>query len=308
MRVLAICSSDMLGIPAVLQLKRQNALVGVAVPIVVATQLVPMLKSWGIADQEIVVLTKQDLDIELQRSISERRADAIFVFTFPWLIPSSVLKLLPGRCINFHFGLLPKYKGADAIFWQIKNGEHMGGIGIHVMTNNIDSGPVLFNAELPITHGETYGLYTQRLGGFAAEQVNKILYLPLNDVEQAIVTNAEPALYLKKPTEQQLMLNWQTQTAKEIENLVNAANPRYGGAITIFRQMPMKILEVAAINVSNPADIAPGTIVYADATYGLVVACLQLQYLKISVVQIQEGYLSGLRLFSMGVRVGERLG
>ena len=308
MKVLAICSSDMLGIPAVLQLKKQNALACVAVPTVVATQLMPVLKAWGIADNEIIVLTRQNLENDLQTSITERGADAIFVFTFPWIIPSSILKLLPGRCVNFHFGLLPKYKGADPIFWQLKNGESVGGIGIHIMTEDIDSGPVLYNAELPIVHGETYGLYTQRLGGFAAEQISKVLDLPLNDVGQDKVTNAEPALYFKKPDDLQLMLNWQTQTAEEIENLVNAANPRYGGAITTFRQMPMKVLEVAPMNVNNPEQTTPGTIVYADAVYGLVVACLQLKYLKISVAQIQEGYVSGVKLFNMGVRVGERLG
>ncbi len=308
MKVLAICSSDMLGIPAVVQLKRQNALAAVAVPTVVATQLVPVLKAWGIADEELIVLTKQNLGIELQALINERGAEAIFVFTFPWLIPSSVLKLLPGRCINFHFGLLPKYKGADPIFWQLKNGDTVGGIGIHIMTEEIDAGPVLFNAELPIMHGETYGLYTLRLGGFAAEQVTKVLDRPLNDVEQGAATNDAPALYFKKPTDLQLLINWQTQTADEIENLVNAANPRYGGAITTFRQMTMKILEVAPINVNNPDQTPPGTIVYADAVYGLVVACTQLKYLKISVAHIQEGYLSGVKLFNMGVKVGECLG
>ena len=308
MRVLAICSSDMLGIPAVLQLKTQNALAGVAVPMVVATQLVPMLKAWGIADDEIVVLTKQNLETQLQTAITEFSASAIFVFTFPWLIPSSILKLLPGRCINFHFGLLPKYKGADPIFWQLKNGESVGGIGVHIMTDEIDCGPVLYNAELPIVHGETYGLYTHRLGQFAAEQISRVLDWPFQDVEQNVPATGVPDLYFKKPTDLQLMLNWQTQTAEEIENLVNAANPRYGGAITTFRQMPMKVLEVAPMNVNNPEQTAPGTIVYADAVYGLVVACLQLKYLKISVAQIQEGYVSGVKLFSMGVHVGERLG
>jgi methionyl-tRNA formyltransferase len=203
--------------------------------------------------------------------------------------------------------LLPKYKGADPIFWQIKNMEKYGGISVHVMTEDIDSGPIVLREELAIIPGETYGLYAQRLAALAAEKVAIVpdmLKAGTLTIEQKA---DEPALFYKAPSPTDLRINWQEQNAGEIENLVNATNPRYGGAFTSIRQSQVNLLEVAPADINNPTgeQIAPGTIVHADVMYGLIVACTNHQFLKINVVHVQQGYLSGSKMFNLGFRAGE---
>jgi len=47
--------------------------------------------------------------------------------------------------INIHTSLLPKYKGATATNWMIKNGERIVGLTAHlIIDEGIDSGPILF--------------------------------------------------------------------------------------------------------------------------------------------------------------------
>jgi methionyl-tRNA formyltransferase len=69
--------------------------------------------------------------------------------------------------------------------------------------------------------------------------------------------------------------------------------------------MEVRILEVSPVDITHPDTVAPGTIIYADATYGLIVSCLNQQYLKINIVSIREGYLSGIKLFALGFGVGD---
>jgi methionyl-tRNA formyltransferase len=306
-KVLVICCSDVLGIPAILKLKQQNMLAGIATTDKAAPYLAPIFKNLGFADDELHILTKQNIEAELFALIKQYSIDTLLTFTFSWMVPNAVLSALPNRCINFHFGLLPKYAGADPIFWQIYNGEQQSGISIHIMTDQIDNGPLIHTEVLPVFPGENYGLHIQRLGMLAADAVAKLNNM-LNG--GALTLNALPAtlaLYFKKPTRLQLTINWQQQSAEQIERLVNAANPRYQGAVTSFRQVQINLLEVAPADVNNPNNeqIAPGTIIHADLVYGIVVACLNNQFLKINVAHMQEGYFSGAKLFSLGFAVGE---
>lgn len=98
----------------------------------------------------------------------------------------------------------------------------------------------------------------------------------------------------------------ETQSAREIESLVNATNPDYGGAITLFRGQPLRILEVNAVGVNNPSEFAPGSIVHSDANYGVLVACKNIEFLRINIVQTSEGILSGFKLAGLGIAAGER--
>ena len=44
---------------------------------------------------------------------------------------------------NFHFSLLPKYRGCHTNFFQIYNGEKYSGVTLHKINNGIDTGPII---------------------------------------------------------------------------------------------------------------------------------------------------------------------
>ncbi|MEX6688792.1 formyltransferase family protein [Danxiaibacter flavus] len=309
MRILLLCNSDLLAMPAAIALRNRGELVAVGITEKSSKILMPALASIGIEGDSIHVLTRKNIESDLTRIITENEIDVVFVMTFSWKIPASVLTLPKKGCINFHFGLLPEYKGTDPVFWQLKNMEQKGGISIHVMTDEIDAGPVVLIDELPVIPGETYGIHCQRLGALNVNTTRKVLTLLEKDEVLPVIESDQSGTYCKAPTEQELTIHWKTQTADDIEWLINATNPRYGGATTNIRQMQVRILEVspATVNIdpNNTQEIIPGTIVYADQVYGLIVACRDKQFLKVNIVSMQEGYLSGIKLFSLGFKPGE---
>jgi len=309
MKIALLFNSDVLVLPVLNGLKSGDMLSGVAIPERSKAYLLPLLLQLGIKEEEIAYISLSVLEKDLTDWITKNKAEVVWVFGFPYKIPESVLRLPEKGFLNFHFGLLPKYAGADPIFWQIKNQEKTGGFVIHKMTKSVDRGPVIWRQEVPMIPGENYGIYCNRMGVIAAAGLNRfveILNAGETKAEKEEIAGESP--FFRKPAMKDLVINWQEQTSEDIESLVNACNPKYGGASTSLRNMEVRVLEVSPAEVNDASEFKaePGTIVYADNIYGLIVACKEQKYLKVNVVHLNEGYLSGSKLFSMGVKVGEK--
>lgn len=305
--VIFACNSDLLAIPSVIKLQHNNLLAAVVLPEKNRDKLLPSFLAAGIPLEIIHTVTKEHLDKQFVTLINKYNASSVIVLTFPWKIPDVVLNLPVHGCVNMHPGILPKYRGADPVFWQLKNREAFGGITAHYMTNIIDDGPIVLMQQLPIIPGEPYGMHCQRIGLFASDlilQINSLI--SDNKPSGKEVISADIAEFFNSPEETQLRINWEQQSAIEIESLVNACNPKYTGAITSIRGLKLAIVEVSPADVNNVSpEVVPGTIVYADALYGLVVKCCDNQFLKINIVCMNEGYISGAKMFNLGFRPGE---
>jgi methionyl-tRNA formyltransferase len=308
MKVAVICNSDSLAFPAISALINQGWLAGVGILARSSNKLLTPLLGMGIPKDNITLLTGDAWEQETQTWLQSSRPDMVWVFGFPWLITPSLLAIPEGGFLNFHFGNLPRYKGADPIFWQLKNGEEKATLVVHRMTAAIDEGPILMTRDLEILKGENYGLFCQRLGYMAAELVQPLADSYLNKSFRELDQPDGENVHFKKPGSKTLKINWEEQSADEIESLVNASNPKYDGASTYLRNAEIRILETSPAEIQLEQNFRPdpGTIVYADSIYGLIVACRGSRFLKINVVHTQEGYFSGSKLFSMGVQAGEK--
>lgn len=306
MKTILLCNADALAIPAANYLHSQGMLAAVVIPERSATILQYKLEKAHIPASIIHPVSKKQLSQSLRQLIMNTGANLITTLTFPWLLPDEVLNAPSCGCINFHFGLLPVYKGADPVFWQLRNGEQEGGITVHIMTSDIDAGPVLLRNTLPFIPGETYGIHCERLGHMAAATMQQLLTLLPIQTPPPVTYEQQDALYFQAPDEQAQTIQWH-QSAAGIIQLINACNPKYGGAATSFRNAPVRIMEALPVEVNNPQEnTPPGTIVHADHLYGLIVAAINKQYLRITVAQLQEGYLSGSKLAQLGWQPGEK--
>ena len=286
-------------------LNESGFLLGVGFPAKSQNQLLPGLRSTGIDENDSFAFTKKDWQTALVEILHEKQVDTVWVLTFPWKVPNSMLAIPSYGFINFHFGILPKYRGIDPIFWQFKNREKNGGLTVHVMNETIDDGPVLLQEFMPIMPGQTYGLHCQRLGQFAPSLVSKILDLQQDDEFEYLKLDAPSSFFDKKPSDEELTINWTTHTSEDIEWLVNGTNPKYQGARTTVSGIAVRILEVTPVNMENKIEAVPGHIVHADAIYGLIVACCDGEFIRITVVQMADGYFSGVKLFNLGFGLGQ---
>lgn len=305
-----VLANSLLALPSLEILMKEQLILSVGIPSISheASERIAMLTKRSQVPTKI--FSKANLADELKAWIEEYEADVVFVLTFPFKIPSSVLKLPAYGFYNFHFGLLPQYQGPDAIFWQIRNQEPYGGISVHQMDENFDTGPMAFVEKLPLSPESTYGMHITQLAFAGVSAVKKMIdYLIANDGEIELKPqNPEEARYYPRPAAQHLIINWEQQDVKEIKAIVKAANPFLKGAITQLRGIPIRILEVSEMQVAQAQQMndAPGTIISINPQHGLLVFCKNKKVLRLDILYLEEGYMTGLALQRLGVQTGEK--
>jgi folate-dependent phosphoribosylglycinamide formyltransferase PurN len=60
-----------------------------------------------------------------------------------------------GRIVNIHPSLLPKYKGLDTHQRALDAGDALAGCSVHIVTEELDGGELLGQAEVPVLPGDT---------------------------------------------------------------------------------------------------------------------------------------------------------
>jgi methionyl-tRNA formyltransferase len=260
--------------------------------------------------QQIPLLKVSDADLkknhEVNSWISETGCNAAFVMTFPFKIPDGILNIPEKGVFNVHYSMLPAYKGSDPVFWQLKNGMKEIGLSIHKMTNILDDGPLVFRKGMVLMPGENYGLAATRLTLLLSQYLSEIFQSILLG-KYITVDSATQASYFKRPQAADLTISWEQQPAAEIENLVNAANPKYNGAITYLNGQPIRILEISGVDVKfDPGTVIPGTVFHVDPHHGPLVLTADKQLLLFNIVETENGIFSGKKLCAMGLKQGDR--
>lgn len=226
-------------------------------------------------------------------------------FGFSYKIPPVIFETINGGVYNVHYGKLPEFAGPDPLFWAIKQEEKVVTISVHRINEHWDSGELMIEFPIPIFPGEPYGLLASRLSVAFPQKLASYFSGQIQFDKKAIKENLNAQ---SKPDERILTIDWKKQRADEIEALINASNPSYGGAITSFRGNPIKLLEVSPADVNITGIFSPGSIVYSDPNYGIFVLCADMKYLRINILQIEGTIISGQKLAAMGVNTYEKLG
>jgi methionyl-tRNA formyltransferase len=255
-------------------------------------QLQVWLKAQGVA---AVVVEQHNLKDGLQNWFTNVKADLALVFGFSWILPQQLFDCASYGFYNIHFSLLPAYRGPAPLFWQLKNGEKQTGISIHRMSNKPDAGPVVLQLPIPIMEGEYMGFLHVRLSILTVGVVQLFIEQQAFLVDKQIIEVEASSSYQSRPTPADLRINWLTMDAKTIEHLVQASNPLYGGALCIFREQELRLVEVKRVGLYNNLtrlDKKEGLILKADDGVGIYVLCCCGEGLEIKVVNNITGTMS----------------
>lgn len=99
----------------------------------------------------------------LDRVLRQSQADYVALAGFMRIIPADFIDKWAGRIVNIHPSLLPKYKGLDTHRLAIEAGDCAAGCSVHVVTPEVDDGPLLGRTEVAILPGDTPETLGQRV-------------------------------------------------------------------------------------------------------------------------------------------------
>ena len=310
MNIAVLCSGTVLQ-PTLEALYSQGLLAGVAVPGSGGGDDVNLPLEMALQQAGIPFLHvgTDDPAGQLAAWLGEIAADVVCCMGFPGKIPPELLELPRLGFFNLHGGALPRYRGPDPVFWQIKNREPFGAIAIHRMTEKIDGGGIAHTERVPLGPDDTYALHMQRLGGILPRvMIEFVQQLAIQGAQLPLhVQEAATTPYLPRPADADRTIDW-TRSGAEINALVRACNPIYGGALSKLKGIPVRLLEVAVAPDCTNRQTPAGTIISASAEEGLRVTCGQDETLSVDLIYSNDGFFTGRRLARIfGLQPGDRM-
>ena len=231
-------------------------------------------------------------------------ADLAVVVAYGRILPAQYLRAPRLGCINVHFSLLPKYRGAAPVNWAIVNGEERTGVTTMFVEEELDSGPILLQREVQIGSAETAPELLQRLANGGAELLGETINR-LNEIAPAPQDDSK-ATFAPILTKTTGMIDW-SSTASEIERRVRGFQP-WPNAYTYWRSQRLTLWKTAAHQ--NAEHAATCGEVSAAAGDELIVNCGEKTALRVLELQLEGRRRLSARDFLNGthLKIGDRFG
>jgi phosphoribosylglycinamide formyltransferase 1 len=122
----------------------------------VATALVERA-SYG-ADFDRVAYTERVVD-----ALTEHGAEVVVMAGFGTVLEKPIFDAFPGRILNTHPALLPAFPGWHAVEEALAHGVKVTGVTVHLATLEVDAGPILAQAAVPVLPGDTVESLHERI-------------------------------------------------------------------------------------------------------------------------------------------------
>ncbi len=94
-------------------------------------------------------------EARLTETLEAAKPDILCLAGFMRILTPGFIRRWSGRMLNIHPSLLPKYPGLDTHARAIAAGDAEAGCSVHEVTEELDGGPVLGQARVPILPGDT---------------------------------------------------------------------------------------------------------------------------------------------------------
>ena len=99
--------------------------------------------------------TRDDYDRALVRELQARDVGLVCLAGFMRLVGTPLIEAFPNRLLNIHPSLLPAFPGLDAQRQAIEHGVKVSGVTVHLVTAELDGGPIVVQRAVPVMAGDT---------------------------------------------------------------------------------------------------------------------------------------------------------
>ena len=97
---------------------------------------------------------REVFEAALERSLDDRRVGSIALAGYMRVLSPAFIGRWRGQIVNIHPSLLPRHKGLDTHSRVLADGDAITGCTVHVVSEKLDSGDVLAQAEVPVEPGD----------------------------------------------------------------------------------------------------------------------------------------------------------
>lgn len=213
--------------------------------------------------QSIVANARRNLDILVTSHISRLAGmlkslepDLIFTTGFPCKLPPELLNVPRLGSVNAHPSLLPRYRGPNSLFWHFMNGEIQGGLTIHRMDPDFDTGPILVQRAVDIAPDDDIDSFFPKLVAVGAPMIAEMLQALAAGIP-GTPQPVENASYAPLCTDLERWLDW-TRPSEQLRNQIRG----WGSQGTLATIDGQTYLVRRARSIASHATTRPGAIIH----------------------------------------------
>ncbi len=102
-------------------------------------------------------------DEQVVRLLKDNGVDLVCLAGYMRLLSGGFVARFPQRILNIHPSLLPAFPGLDAQYQALTHGVKVTGCTVHLVDEELDSGPILIQAAVPVLDDDTLETLSQRI-------------------------------------------------------------------------------------------------------------------------------------------------
>jgi phosphoribosylglycinamide formyltransferase-1 len=107
--------------------------------------------------------SRNDYDAEIARDLRARGVSLVCLAGFMRLVGTPLLEAFPNAILNVHPSLLPAFPGVDAQRQALEHGVKVSGATVHLVTGELDGGPIILQSVVPVRDDDTVDLLSVRI-------------------------------------------------------------------------------------------------------------------------------------------------
>lgn len=99
--------------------------------------------------------SREALDEAIVKTLQQYEVDYVIMAGWMRIVTTVLIDAFPDRVLNIHPSLLPSFKGAHAVEEALRAGVKITGCTVHLVRLEVDSGPILIQAAVPVLPDDT---------------------------------------------------------------------------------------------------------------------------------------------------------
>ena len=211
-------------------------------------------------------------DEQFLAQVQALQPDISVVVAYGHILSARVIDMPRLGTLNIHASLLPLLRGASPIQAAIRQGFRQTGVTIMKMVPELDAGPIILTAAIPILDDETYGELQNRLAELGALSLIEALALIEIGEAEEVAQDDSLATYASKVTRDDARVDW-SLPVEEVGRIVRAYDPKpaafttlNGTDVKLFGARPASERSLQGAESGDPGEVIA-------VSEGIIISC-----------------------------------
>jgi phosphoribosylglycinamide formyltransferase-1 len=106
---------------------------------------------------------REEYDLSVAAELKRHDVDLVCLAGYMRLLTPTFIREFPMRVLNIHPSLLPSFPGLDAQEQALKHGVKVSGCTVHFVDEDLDAGPIILQAAVPVADNDTADTLAARI-------------------------------------------------------------------------------------------------------------------------------------------------